>query len=138
MTCASVARRSHTGSTTSDYAIYLEHISEAPARARPQRIEARTLQIANPPVAVSVGMREIGIGGVIYTTQLFGRIFDFGVVSLRLEIAGADTTTWGAFVDFARSLEVSRALDSVFCTRARGTARADCARRGAGGCCAGS
>ena len=101
------------------YAIDLERvtqllISAAPARARPERVEARALQIANPPVAVSVGTREIGIDGVIYKAQLFIRLFDFGVVSLRLEIAADDAMTWGAFVHFARKLEVSRALDPVF------------------------
>ena len=101
------------------YAIDLEHvtrllISEAPARARPGRIEARALQIANPPVAVSVGMREIDIEGVISNAQLSARIFDFGVVSLRLEMAGTDTMTWSAFVHFARMLEASSALDPVF------------------------
>ena len=101
------------------YAIDLEHVTEllireAPERARPVRVEARALQIANPPVVVSVGRREIGIDGAIYQAQLFGRIFDFGVVSLRLEISGDDTMRWSAFVNFSRMLAASRELDTVF------------------------
>lgn len=101
------------------YAIDVEHVTElliheAPERARPVRVEARALQIANPPIVVSVGRREIGIDGAIYQAQIFGRIFDFRVVSLRLEISGDDTMRWSAFVNFSRMLAASRELDTVF------------------------
>ena len=101
------------------YAIDLDHVTEllvqeAPERARPVRVEARALQIANPPVVVSIGRREIRINGTMYEAQLFGRIFDFGVVSLRLEVSGDDTMTWSAFVSFARTLAASREIDEVF------------------------
>ena len=101
------------------YAIDLDHVTEllvqeAPERARPVRVEARALQIANPPVVVSIGRREIRINGTMYEAQLFGRIFDFGVVSLRLEVPGDDTMTWSAFTSFARTLAASREIDEVF------------------------
>lgn len=101
------------------YAIDLERvtellIAEAPARARPERVEARAIQIANPPVAVTLGAREIRVDGEMRKARLFCRIFDFGVVSLRLEVSGDDAMPWGAFVDFGSRLDASGAIHAVF------------------------
>jgi hypothetical protein len=101
------------------YAIELDRVSEllvsdAPERARPARVEAQALQIANPPVAVHVGKRELGIGDTVISAQLVARIFDFGVASLQLEISEPGMLPWSAFVDFARMLEGSREIDALF------------------------
>ena len=101
------------------YAIELARVSEllisdAPARARAQRVEAQALQIANPPVTVALGDREITIDFAVRHAQLVARIFDFGVASLQLEIGGEDTLSWSAFVAFARTLEGSREIDDLF------------------------
>jgi hypothetical protein len=101
------------------YAIELDRVSEllagdAPARARPARVEAQALLISNPPVTIQVGGRTIAVDGATYAAQLIARIFDFGVVSLQLEIKGPDIVSWGAFVDFARKLEGSADVDNLF------------------------
>lgn len=101
------------------YAIELDRVAEllvrdAPERARPARIEAQALLIANPPVTVHLGARDIVVGGVVWHAQLVARMFDFGVVSLQLEISGAEMVEWGAFVDFGRALEGSAEIDALF------------------------
>jgi hypothetical protein len=101
------------------YAIELDHAAEllvrdAPARARPARVEAQALLIANPPVTIQLGAREIAVDGNSCRAQLLARIFDFGVLSLQLEISGADTLTWDGFVEFARLLERAPDVDALF------------------------
>jgi hypothetical protein len=101
------------------YAIELDHAAEllvrdAPARARPARVEAQALLIANPPVTIQLGAREIAVDGNRCRAQLLARIFDFGVLSLKLEISGADTLPWDGFVDFARLLERAPDVDALF------------------------
>src|SRR5882672_10859834 len=87
------------------YAIELDRVSEllvsdAPARARPERVEAQALQIANPPVTVHIGKRDLALDGTSVSAQLVARIFDFGVASLQLEIGGRGMLAWSAFVEF--------------------------------------
>ena len=94
------------------YAIELESVAtllapSAPERTLPARIEAQALQIANPPVSLSLGARELRIDGRSYRAQLAGRLFDFGVCSLQLEIAAPDGLSWDDFVRFAREVQTS-------------------------------
>jgi hypothetical protein len=79
----------------------------APERTRPARIEAQALQIANPPVSVSLGLRDLVIDGRECRTQLAARLFDFGVCSIQLEIAAAERSSWEEFVQFARGVQAS-------------------------------
>jgi hypothetical protein len=77
-------------------------------------VEAQALLIANPPVTIQIGAREITVGGNTCQSQLLARIFDFGVLSLQLEIDGADIVTWDGFVGFARLLDGSPDVDALF------------------------
>jgi hypothetical protein len=85
----------------------------APERTRPARIEAQALQIANPPVAVSLGVREIEVDGVRCRAQLAARLFDFGVCSLQLEVPATDGSSWAAFSRFARGVQASAPLAAL-------------------------
>ena len=101
------------------YAIELDRAAEllvrdAPARARPARVEAQALLIANPPVTIQIGAREITVDGNACRTQLLARIFDFGVLSLQLEISGEDIVPWDSFVSFAGKLAASADVDALF------------------------
>jgi hypothetical protein len=101
------------------YAIELERVSELlardlPERARPERVEAQALQIANPPVMLQLGTRDVDVDGTICSGHLAVRLFDFGVVSLQLEVSGGDVLTWSAFTQFARMLRASRQLETLF------------------------
>ena len=84
-----------------------------PARTRPARIEAQALLIANPPVSVPLGSRELLIDGTAYRAQLAARLFDFGVCSIQLEVTAPGNTAWADFVQFARGIQASAAVTEL-------------------------
>src|SRR6188768_3573723 len=59
----------------------------APERLRPVRGEAQALQIRNPPITVLLGSEELLIDGRPRAAEVSARVFDFGVVSLRVRVA---------------------------------------------------
>jgi hypothetical protein len=95
------------------YAIELETAAtllapSGPERARPARVEAQALQIANPPVSVTLGARELQVDGQRCRAQLAARLFDFGVCSIQLEVAAPGRADWETFLRFARGVQHSR------------------------------
>jgi hypothetical protein len=94
------------------YAIELESAvtllaPSGPARSRPARVEAQALQIANPPVSISLGAHELVVDGMRCRAQLAARLFDFGVCSVQLEIGAPPDVPWDEFVRFARGVQQS-------------------------------
>lgn len=85
-----------------------------PERLRPARIEAQALEIANPPVSVSLGTRELSIDGATRGAALSARLFDFGVCSLQLEISAPPRARWDEFVRFARAVQRSADVAGLF------------------------
>jgi hypothetical protein len=79
----------------------------APARSRPARVEAQALQIANPPVAISLGTHDLMVGAIACRAQLAARLFDFGVCSVQLEVAAPPNMPWGEFVRYSRDVQSS-------------------------------
>ena len=84
--------------------------SSAPERVRPLRGEAQALQIRNPPVTVLLGTEALLVGGRPQTVELSARIFDFGVVSLRVRATTPDDLTWPAFTAFSLAVHDHEAL----------------------------
>jgi len=78
--------------------------SSAPQRPRPVRVQARAIQIMNPPVAVSLGGQSIEVGADTCAIELSARIFDFGVISLRARVHAPRGLTWGEFAAFGSSI----------------------------------
>jgi hypothetical protein len=100
------------------YAIELERAAAllAPAgaaRTRPARTEGRALQIANPPVAISLGAHSIVVDGVRCRGQLAARLFDFGVCSLQVELPMSEPARWSDFVRFGQAVEQAEELATV-------------------------
>jgi hypothetical protein len=100
------------------YSIDLERAAtllapSGPERTLPARTEAQALQIANPPVAISLGARELTVNGVRLPAQLSARVFDFGVCSIQLEVAAPPRATWEAFLDFAHAVERAPELPAL-------------------------
>jgi hypothetical protein len=94
------------------YAIELEAAvtllaPSAPARSRPARVEAQALQIANPPVAISLGTHDLTVGAIACRGQLAARLFDFGVCSVQLEVAAPPNMPWEEFVRYSRDVQSS-------------------------------
>ena len=100
------------------YAIELDAVQtllapSGPERARVARIEAQALQIANPPVSVSLGARDLLVDGTLRRALLAARLFDFGVCSIQLEIAAPENASWDQFVRFARGVQASPAVEEL-------------------------
>jgi len=88
--------------------------SSAPERVRPTRGEAQAIQIKNPPVTVILGSERITVGQRQVESEVSARIFDFGVISLRLRIPAPAGVTWMEYADFGNAVDVGVDLTPVF------------------------
>ena len=88
--------------------------ANAPTRERPLRGEAQAMQIANPPVSVTLGAERVVIDGRTHNATMLARIFDFGVVSLRLGIDAPPSIGWQAYSRFGNSVDVGTDLTPIF------------------------
>jgi hypothetical protein len=90
--------------------------ASAPARVRPVRGEAQALQIANPPLTVILGPERVAVDGLgaPRDAELSARIFDFGVVSLRLRVEAPADAAWPDFVAFGNAVDVGADLSPLF------------------------
>jgi hypothetical protein len=84
-----------------------------PLRVRPVRGEAQAIQIANPPITVALGAESLGVPGAAGPAEVSARIFDFGVVSLRITIPAAEMT-WAEFTAFGNAVDVGIDLTPIF------------------------
>jgi len=83
-------------------------------RERPLRGEAQAMQIANPPVSVTLGEERVVIDGRSHEATMSARIFDFGVVSLRLRVDAAPSIGWDAYSRFGTAVDVGTDLTPLF------------------------
>jgi hypothetical protein len=83
--------------------------SSGPERPKPVRGEAQAIQIANPPVTVSIGTEQVDVGGRACGAEISARLFDFGVVSLRARIRAPGPLPWSDFSAFGVAAGSSRA-----------------------------
>lgn len=88
--------------------------SSAPERVRPVRGEAQAIQIKNPPITVILGSERIVIGDRQVESEVSARIFDFGVISLRLRVPAPPGVTWMEYADFGNAVDVGVDLTPVF------------------------
>jgi hypothetical protein len=107
------------------YEIHLDRTLEllaanAPVRERPLRGEAQAMQIANPPVGVTLSEERIVIGGHAYDATMSARIFDFGVVSLRLHVDAPQSIGWAEYWRFGNAVDVGTDLSPLFQQHLRG------------------
>ena len=100
------------------YAIDLERAldllaTSGPERVRPVRGEGQALQIKNPPVTVLLGAESLLVGDTAHDVELSARIFDFGVVSLRVKMRAPLGSTWVEFTQFGRRLDQHPAITAI-------------------------
>ncbi len=93
--------------------------ASAPEQVRPVRGEAQALQILNPPVTVILGTEALDIDGRPQTTEISARIFDFGVLSLRLRVSMPDALHWPAFTRFGLAVDEHEAISAMVDTHVR-------------------
>ncbi len=100
------------------YAIDLDRALEllaasAPERARPVHGEAQALQIKNPPITVLLGSEILLIGDDARDVEVSARIFDFGVVSIRVRVWTPHAMGWPQFTAFGQRLEHHSGIDAL-------------------------
>ena len=89
-------------------------LPNSPDRARPSRGQAQALQINNPPISVALGTEWVEIGRRRVGAECTARIFDFGVVSLRLRIPSPEQIEWEEFAAFGNEVDVGTDLSPIF------------------------
>jgi hypothetical protein len=90
--------------------------ARGPVRQRPARPEAQALVIASPPVVAALGSAPLTIAGFALEGTVTASVFDFAVVSLRLELTLATGLPWSSLLEFARSTDLVRAAAPVLDT----------------------
>lgn len=101
------------------YEVRLERASSLVAsgsvgRARPVQREAQAILIRNPPVTVNLGTEPVVVHGQIVDAELSARIFDFGVVSLRLRVPAPAGISWPDYAEFGIAVDADSSLSSLF------------------------
>jgi hypothetical protein len=79
-----------------------------------QRVEAQAIRIKNPPITVTLGSERFDAAGRRYEAQVSARIFDFGVISLRMRCDIPGALAWPAVAQFGDSADLSRAARPGF------------------------
>jgi hypothetical protein len=100
------------------YAIDLERASALlapsdPVRARPVRGEAEAIQIANPPVSITLGDAPVMIADEVFAVRISARIFDFGVCAMRASVDAPNGTSWDAFAQLGAAADASAELAAL-------------------------
>jgi hypothetical protein len=88
--------------------------ARTPARVRPERREAEAIRIANLPITVALGASRLTAGGSSWDVELSARIFDFGVVSLRMRVPVPGEMGWKEFVDFGNRIGSGADAQAIF------------------------
>lgn len=85
-----------------------------PARARPERREGQAIHIPNPPITVPLGAERVRFDGGDHPAELSARLFDFGVVSLRMRVATERELSWAEFVEFGARMDTRPETTTLF------------------------
>jgi hypothetical protein len=79
--------------------------ASAPERVRPVRGEMQAIQISNPPLTVILGAERLTLAGRAVDAEVSARLFDFGVLSVRVHVGGPRDASWDEFTAFGNSVE---------------------------------
>jgi hypothetical protein len=77
------------------------------------RPRASALLLLNPPVALALGPRALALAGTTVEAELSARVFDFGVVSVRLRIPLPEGTSWSGLSTLVRVAQTDEALQRL-------------------------
>jgi hypothetical protein len=100
------------------YTIALDHASQilgeiTRGRVRPARVEARAIQIRNPPLFAALGTPEVHVDGTARAATLSAHLFDFGVCSLQLRISAPLDPSWARFSEFGAAIQSSPHVGAI-------------------------
>ena len=80
-------------------------VADRSLERRSARAEVQALRIKNPPITCALGGDTIMLDGRPQAVQVAARIFDFGVVSLRFDVAAPGVLAWGEFSRFGNAVD---------------------------------
>lgn len=83
-------------------------------RVRPSRLEARAIQIRNPPLLANLRSFDLVLDGSSCPASIAAHLFDFGVCSLQIRVTAPRGLTWSAFTEFGAAIDASADLAAVF------------------------
>jgi hypothetical protein len=83
-------------------------------RIRPSRLEARAIEIRNPPLLATLGTFDLAVAGSLRRATITAHLFDFGVCSLQVCIPAATNLTWSAFTEASAAIESAADLAVAF------------------------
>ena len=101
------------------YGIALERVTallaeRMPARARPERREGQAIHIPNPPITVPLATERLVLDDREHVAELSARLFDFGVVSLRMRVNTPGELAWPEFVAFGTRMDTRAETTRLF------------------------
>jgi len=99
------------------YAIALDRAADLlgeRTRVRPSRLEARAIEIRNPPLRARVTDVDLTVGDRVLRAAVSAHLFDFGVCSLQLAVTAPRSLDWAAFAAFAAAVDNHATLPAVF------------------------
>ena len=88
--------------------------ASAPERVRPVRGEGQAIQIPNPPITVVLGTEIMAVQEWRLEVEVSARIFDFGVISLRVRIPTPGELSWREFTDFGTAVDEPAVVHELF------------------------
>ncbi len=89
--------------------------ADRPLERRSARAEVQALPIKNPPITCALGGDTLTLDGRPHRVQVSARVFDFGVVSLRLHLEAPGTPSWGEFSRFGNAVDECDAEAAARC-----------------------
>jgi hypothetical protein len=84
------------------------------ARVRPSRLEARAIEIRNPPLLATLTTFDLRVAGSPRRATISAHLFDFGVCSFQVSIDAPSGLTWSAFAEACAAIESAPDLAVVF------------------------
>ena len=87
--------------------------SSSPDRVRPAGGEAQAFEISNPPLTCSLGTEQLTVLGERRQVELSARIYDFGVISLRVRVDAGAPLTLAEFTRFGRAVDATREITEL-------------------------
>ena len=87
--------------------------SSSPDRVRPVGGEAQAFEISNPPLTCSLGTEQLTVLGERRQVELSARIYDFGVISLRVRVDAGAPLTLAEFTRFGRAVDATREITEL-------------------------
>lgn len=91
----------------------VERLSSSQRMRLAPRGGATALVLSNPPLSVQLGTKTVELAGRRLEAELVARVFDFGVISVRLRLALPSGTAWEELSAHVAAAQTSEAITKL-------------------------